>query len=130
MPNHIHLLVRFLAPYKPQNVLRDFKKYTSKQIIHYCEDENNLELLSYFEDSARFNAVQRYQVWEKGYDAREIFSFGFLEQKLEYIHNNPCQPQWGLVEKAEDYPWSSACFYLLDKPAIIALDDLREFLAP
>ena len=74
------------------------------------------------------NAKIRYKVWSDGYDAREIFSLEFLEQKFDYIHHNPCQPHWKLVENPEDYRWSSAGFYIVDRPAIIEIDDLREFL--
>jgi putative transposase len=128
MPNHIHLLVRFLAPFKLSGVMRDFKKYSSKQIIHYCEQGNYQEMLISFEQAAQSSRKQKYRVWQEGFDARDVFSLDFLVQKLDYIHNNPCQQHWGLVEKPEDYRWSSACFYLLDQQAIIPVDDLREFL--
>jgi putative transposase len=130
MPNHIHLLVRFLDPFKLSGVMRDFKKYTAKQIIRNCLAENNKELLESFEKAARSSWKQKYKVWEEGFDAREVFSLDFLVQKFDYIHHNPCQPYWGLVEKPEDYKWSSACFYLLNGQAIIPVDDLRDFLVP
>jgi hypothetical protein len=44
------------------------------------------------------------------------------------IHNNPLQPHWCLAERAEEYPWSSARFYLMDEPALIALDDGRKLM--
>ena len=37
----------------------------------------------------------------------------FFNQKLEYLHNNPCQPHWQLAELPEDYKYSSARFYEL-----------------
>ena len=130
MPNHIHLLVRFLPPFTLSDVMRDFKKYTSKQIIRHCRGEDYKEFLTHFREAAHSNLKQKYKVWEEGYDARDVFSFPFLQQKLDYIHNNPCQPHWGLVERPKNYRWSSARFYLLNVPAIIPLDDLREFLVP
>ncbi len=72
---------------------------------------------------------QRYKVWEDGYDARDIFSPEFLRQKMTYMHNNPCQSNWNLVERPEDYVWSSARFYLLEEPAIIPLDNANLLLA-
>ena len=130
MPNHIHLLVHFLTTYKLPNVMREFKKHTSKQIILACKNANNQELLSYMEEAARTIRGQKYIVWEDGYDAREVFSLPFLQQKMDYLHNNPCQPQWRLVDQPEDYLWSSACFYLLGKPSVISIDDVREYLIP
>jgi hypothetical protein len=38
-----------------------------------------------------------------------LFSSGFTVQKLNYIHNNPVEA--GIVEKAEDYLYSSARDY-------------------
>lgn len=68
---------------------------------------------------------QRYKVWDDDYDAKEVFTPEFLKQKMDYIHNNPLQPHWCLAKRAEEYPWSSARFYLMDEPALIALDDAR-----
>jgi hypothetical protein len=48
---------------------------------------------------------------------------------MDYIHLNPCQPQWKLVEDPVDYIWSSARFYMADLSAIIPVDDVREFLS-
>lgn len=128
MPNHIHILVRFLASYKLANVMRDFKKYTSKEITKYCQLANNPEFLTTIKNAGDESSKVVYKVWENGYDARDVFSFGFLEQKLDYIHNNPCQSQWQLAEHPEDYRWSSARFYVEGRPAIIGVDDVREFL--
>jgi len=30
---------------------------------------------------------------------------------MNYIHNNPLQPQWNLVDNPEDYKYSSAKYY-------------------
>ena len=128
MPNHIHIIVRFLEGYTLSDVMREFKKYTARQIIRQYHAENNQPALAFLEQTANHVPDQRYKVWEDGYDARNVFSPEFLGQKLEYIHNNPCQPHWELVEHPEEYPWSSARYYLLDKPAIIAVDDVRKLL--
>jgi len=72
---------------------------------------------------------QRYKVWEDGYQAKEVFSPEFLRQKAAYIHNNPCQSHWNLVERPEDYVWSSARFYLSGEPAIIPVDNVNLLLA-
>jgi hypothetical protein len=55
-------------------------------------------------------------------------SESFLLQKMEYIHNNPCQPHWGLSATPAEYIWSSARFYLTDEPCIIPIDDARRLL--
>ena len=65
---------------------------------------------------------QKYKVWEDGYFAENIFSPEFLTQKLDYIHNNPLQDHWRLAETPEDYPWSSARFYVRGEPALVACE--------
>jgi hypothetical protein len=71
---------------------------------------------------------QHYKVWEDGYNAKDVVTGDFLLQKMTYIHNNPCQPHWGLSAAPEGYLWSSARFYLTDEPCIIPIDDARKLL--
>ena len=33
-------------------------------------------------------------------------------QKLNYIHNNPCQLKWNLANNPEEYKYSSAANYI------------------
>ena len=39
-----------------------------------------------------------------------------VEQKLDYIHNNPLHEKWKLTNMAEEYYFSSAKYYLSDDP--------------
>jgi len=128
MPNHIHIIVRFLEGHILSDVIREFKKHTSKQIIRQYQAEDNQRVLTFLERMAADIPDQRYKVWEDGYDARDLFSRAFLRQKMEYCHNNPCQPHWQLADRPEQYPWSSARYYLLGEPAIVPVDDVRELL--
>lgn len=127
MPNHVHLLVRFLEGHTLSDVMRDFKKHIAKQIIRQYQAENNYRALDFLKQAAAHIPGQQYKVWEDGYDARDVFSPAFLRQKVEYIHN-PCQPHWALAEKPEEYTWSSARHYILEEPAVIAVDDVRALL--
>ena len=71
---------------------------------------------------------QHYKVWEDGYNAKDVVTEEFLLQKMEYIHNNPCQPQWNLSATPAEYIWSSARLYLADEPCLIPIDDVRKLL--
>jgi len=128
MPNHVHFIVRSLEDHVLSDVMRDFKKHTAKQIIRQYQAENNRRALAFLEQAASCIPDQQYKVWEDGYDARDVFSLAFLRQKVEYVHNNRCQPQWQLAESPEEYAWSGARYYLLGEPAIIAVDDVGELL--
>jgi len=124
--NHIHLIAQFKEERPLGVVMREFKKHTARQIIRQSQVEGNQNRLGMMKQAARNSDRQEFRVWEVGYDARDIFSADFLEQKMTYLHQNPCQERWGLVERPEDYIWSSARFYLEDKPAIIKVDDVRD----
>jgi putative transposase len=124
MPNHIHLICKLSKEYTVSDMMRDFKRHTARQIIRQLLAENETDTLKLLQRLNKDNR-QDYKVWEDSYDARDVFSPEFLQQKMDYIHHNPCQPQWKLVELPEEYPWSSARFYLLDKPSVIPVDDVR-----
>jgi len=125
MPNHIHFIARILEGFILSDVMRDFKKYTSKQIARQFQVEENDKALAKLQEAGKTRGHQ-FKVWEDDYDGRDVFSSGFFEQKVNYIHYNPCQPQWNLVKYPEDYIGSSARFYMANKPVIIPIDDARE----
>ncbi|CAN5286894.1 hypothetical protein BH09BAC1_BH09BAC1_07290 [soil metagenome] len=50
-----------------------------------------------------------WQFWQQNNHPLEISHPDMLQQKLDYIHQNPVKA--GFVYRAEDYPWSSAIDY-------------------
>ena len=128
MPNHIHVIIRCLQDFPPKDWARAFKAGTSRLIVRQYQVENNLAALDALRAMVKRPKKQEYKVWEDNYLAKDVFSPAFLEQKLTYIHNNPVQPHWQLVEEPEDYFWSSARYYLCGEPALILLEDARELL--
>ena len=126
MPIHIHLIGKFGKEYPLSAVMRDLKRHTTRQIIRQLMAEEKTDKLNILQ-SLNHHDGQQYKVWEDGYDACDVFTADFLWQKMEYIHYNPCRPKWNLANSPEEYPWSSARFYMLDKPSVIPVDDVREF---
>ena len=114
MSSHLHLLasVAYEKPALP-DIMRDFKKFTSKKIIETIEAINKSRkswLLDKFEFAGRFNTkIKDYKVWQDGYHPVACFSKDFLEQKLDYIHNNPVKAS--LVREPNHYALSSAIDY-------------------
>jgi REP element-mobilizing transposase RayT len=123
MPNHIHIIIQCCAEDSLANVIRDLKKQTADRLIRHYQAEGNEAALGFLATAVERPDKQQRQVWQEGYQAKDVFSPDFLRQEMSYIHNNPCQPHWNLVEHPEDYTWSSARFYLLEEPAIIPLDN-------
>jgi REP element-mobilizing transposase RayT len=127
MPNHIHVIIQCSAEDPLADCVRDLKKQIADRVIRHYRAERNqaaLDLLA----AAEKDSKTRYQVWEEGYNAKDVFTPDFLREKMTYIHGNPCQFHWGLVSSPEDYVWSSARFYLLEEPAIIPLDNANQLL--
>jgi hypothetical protein len=56
------------------------------------------------------------KIWQDGNDAKEIHSVDFLDEKMNYIHNNPVRAE--LVANPEDYLYSSARDYAGEKGLI------------
>lgn len=114
MSNHIHLIVSTQAPYRLSSILRDFKKFTSIEIINQMrqdlDDPMNRWMLGVFKSKGRRNARNRnYQIWKHNNCPKELYSNEFKDRKLNYIHSNPVKA--GLVDKPERYRWSSAIDY-------------------
>jgi putative transposase len=114
MSNHVHLI----ASAKNEdlsNILRDFKKFTSKRIIGAIEKNEHESrkdwMLAIFKSQAQKNSHNsHYQFWRQDNQPMELYSPGFTVQKLNYVHNNPVEA--GLVDKPEDYLYSSARSYI------------------
>jgi putative transposase len=70
-----------------------------------------------------------YQFWKRNTNFKNIYSAKFLLQKADYIHNNPIQPEWRLVEWPEDYLYSTAAYYLTGRPfKFFKLAELRDLV--
>ncbi|MDR6968835.1 REP element-mobilizing transposase RayT [Flavobacterium arsenatis] len=127
MHSHIHLLCKATNGFILSDVMRDFKKFTSKKIIQLILDEPESRrewMLDYFKKACEHLKKERqYKVWQDGYHAEAIFSNKFIRQKTDYIHNNPVKEK--IVTQPEDYYFSSARNYAgLDNDLEIVLLDL------
>jgi putative transposase len=96
------------------DVLRDFKKFTSKAIINTIQEigESRREWMQnlFAEYCAHLKRGQKYKVWQDGNQAKIIYTPAFFYGKLNYIHNNPVEDM--IVNNPEDYLFSSARNYV------------------
>jgi len=113
MSNHLHLIARATGKFSLSEILRDFKKFTSKKIVEQVinEPESRREwILRYFEFSGKYlKRIENYKFWQDGNHAEVIYSPRFFYQKLNYIHQNPVREM--IVKNPEDYLFSSARNY-------------------
>jgi hypothetical protein len=99
-------------------ILRDFKKFTSKQIIKAIVQNNGESrkdwMLKVFKEQGENNRRNKeYQFWRQDNQPKECYSPKFSLQKLNYIHNNAVEA--GIVDKPENYLYSSARDYYYGK---------------
>jgi REP element-mobilizing transposase RayT len=118
MTSHVHLVVEASGVVPLTDVLRDFKKFTARQILGEIEKgggesrrEWMLHRFAYRGHHAPGN--RRYQFWQSENHPIELYSMPVIAQKIEYIHQNPVREGW--VDRAEDYVYSSASNYVKGK---------------
>ena len=117
MSNHVHLIISAKNA-NLSDILRDFKKYTSKQIISAIianpkESRKEWMLEIFKREGAKNSRNKEYQFWRQDNRPMELYSGSFIFQKMNYIHNNAVEA--GIVERPEDYLYSSAKDYKLTK---------------
>ena len=125
MSNHIHIVASTNTESEGLSVfIRDFKKFTSKEIVKFIQ-ESNIEsrkdwLDVVFKYHAKYNKNNKnYKIWQSSNHPKILLHPKFTMQKISYIHNNPVVA--GIVEKPEDYIYSSASSYI-GKGRLIDID--------
>ena len=106
MPNHIHII--WVSLENGYDIAGRFKSFTGSAIKKYLE-ENNAAMLANYQST---QSDRSYHIWERRSKSIEINTREIASQKVAYIHQNPLQEKWKLVEIEEDYIYSSAAFYL------------------
>jgi putative transposase len=113
MSNHLHMINGTGEGIILSDIMRDFKKFTSKEIIKAFTSENESRrdwMLNRFEFAGKNdNKVKNYKFWQDGYDETSISFIKFHEQKKNYIHLNPVKA--GIVTESHHYLFSSALNY-------------------
>ena len=115
---HVHLVFRSADEYKPEDLLGDFKRFTSRKIVQAIIEnpkESRKEwLLEQFKKAAEQSSnVNKYQFWRHDNKPIELWSNKVIAEKINYIHYNPVEE--GLVYRPEDYVYSSARDYTGEK---------------
>ena len=108
MPNHIHLIWRIQNGYQLEDVQRDFLKFTARELLKLIQRRKGKlgleELFVGLKDRV-------FQVWKRNSMSIDLMHEWFFKQKLDYLHDNPCQSHWQLADLPENYKYSSAKFY-------------------
>jgi len=118
MSNHVHLIFRSVHGQKPELLLGDFKRFTSKAIVKNImenprESRKEWMLEQFLETGSKSSNVDKYQFWQHHNHPIELWSNKVIFEKINYIHYNPVEA--GMVYRPQDYLYSSACDYCDEK---------------
>ncbi|HCW09191.1 MAG TPA: transposase [Cytophagales bacterium] len=123
MPSHLHLIIS-IRQESLSDIMRDFKKFTSKELIKTMERINEsrkdwiLELFGEVADGLK--RVSGNKVWQDGNHPEQLISAKFTKQKLNYLHENPVADE--IVDEPEEYRYSSARDYYSNKKGYLEVD--------
>ncbi len=115
MPNHLHLLVFCPQGTSINHVLREGKRFMAYEIVKRAKKAKQNEILqrmAWAVNPTEFKNGSKHKVFKTSSDIKRIESQKFIDQKLNYIHANPCKGNRVLARQPEDYAHSSAAFYI------------------
>src|SRR5882672_2720516 len=116
MPNHIHALIGFrnTQGVSINSIVGEGKRFMSYGIVKRLKDKSEHEVLASLSVKVNDTDSKRgklHEVFEPSFDWKECRSSKFIDQKLEYIHANPCRGVWNLVKDECEYTHSSSEYY-------------------
>jgi REP element-mobilizing transposase RayT len=121
LENHLHLVAS--AP-DLTNAMKSFKMFTARQIIDLLERSGPGVLLHQLKILKLAHKTEsEYQVWEEGSKPKEISGDNMMDQKLDYMHQNPVKR--GYVDEPVHWRYSSARNYEGMKGLIDVITDWR-----
>lgn len=110
MSSHLHCIASRKQG-KLSGLLRDFKSFTAKELLKMIQDnpmESRKEwMLQQFRHYGSVSPQnQEYQVWKHDNNPFWLESAWMIDQKTDYIHNNPVEA--GFVNEPHEWRLSSA----------------------
>lgn len=100
MPEHVHAVIWFPCTGQLSKFMHAWKRQSSLHIRKWYRSE----AAEYLRESGLGD-----RFWQSKYYAFEIYEQRTLEQKIQYMHQNPVRR--GLVLRPADWKWSSARWY-------------------
>ncbi len=127
MSNHVHLLIR-VGRERLSDTIREIKSFTARKILETIAidtESRKAWMLNIFEFAAKqHKRNEKYQLLTHENHAEIVYSNEFMNQKINYIHENPVRA--GIVVQAEDYLYSSARNYA----GLEGLIEIEEIVVP
>jgi REP element-mobilizing transposase RayT len=128
MSNHLHLILSVDENKNLSDILRDFKKFTSSNIVKAIENNHQESrrnwMLWIFKKAGEENKRNKdHQFWQQDNHPIEFSTNEMIDQRLNYLHENPVKS--GAVRSAEEYIYSSALDYYTTEKGPIEIDFIQ-----
>jgi hypothetical protein len=129
MPSHVHAVIAFSNTGKSINtIVSNGKRFIAYDLVKRFEQQNSSLILNQLSSGLNNTEIKEgklHNVFETSFDWKECRTEKFIQQKLDYIHYNPCKGN-KLVELPEQYQYSSAKFYLTGEHGIYPVTNFME----
>ncbi|MEZ5022969.1 MAG: transposase [Chitinophagales bacterium] len=121
MPNHFHAILHIKEECKISlsTIIGNGKRFWAYEIIKKLEELGEKRLLSFMRrEVTNEESIKGYnhRVFKYSFDSKICYNPRILETKLDYIHHNPVNGKWNLIDDYTKYKYSSASFYELQIP--------------
>jgi REP element-mobilizing transposase RayT len=115
MPNHLHAVIAFSNSAQSINtIIGNGKRFMAYEIVKRLREKNSsiIAEMQQMVNATDKKRNKQHEVFEPSFDWKECRTDKFIEQKLDYMHWNPCKAEPRLAVLPEDYMHSSAKYYL------------------
>ncbi|WP_145260364.1 REP-associated tyrosine transposase [Calycomorphotria hydatis] len=102
MPDHVHAIIWFPVTGQLSRFMKVWKQVSSWEGSRFLATSNYAKQIN-----------EKEPFWQKGYFPFELYSRSKVEEKLNYMHENPVRA--GLMTRGIEWPLSSARYYVLGK---------------
>ena len=124
MPDHLHVISD--SARDSSDVARFINGIIARRVINYLKEHDYQSALKKLQQEVKPRRYQ-YSLWDHHPNVRLLMTENMLMERVHYTHQNPVRA--GLVERAEDYRWSSVrCWsgnVLEDEPLLMDLNRIK-----
>ena len=126
MPEHFHLLIWPSADANPSQILQKLEGRMALFILKNLKENPKhrwcRKMLGHVQLPTTVHHHAHFRVWQRGGYDMNIWSPKKINEKLDYMHNNPVVRK--LVAQPGDWPWSSWRFYDLNDTSLLPMDPI------
>jgi len=123
MPDHLHTIIG--SELKPSKVQQYVNGIVAHRVIQYLKAEGHEKSLGKLRHEEKDRGY-KHSLWDHHPNAKLLSTEEVFLQKVNYLHQNPVRA--GLVERTEDYRWSSARWWsknpLENEPLVVDINQI------